>query len=423
MNSSAKRTFVLALALGIPTVGVAIAASAVTSRGSLAARVVPAIVAETVPATARETAASPQKKAAPQQRGRRTRRTSAARRSSARPASAAARWTSPVGEGALATDLGNMLLAKTRGGDWGAIVVSITRGDTLFAHNANAMLQPASTMKMFTAALALEHFGPDYSFRTAVLREGEIGADGVMQGNLYLRGSGDPSLSPRYFRDESPMDYLARQIAGAGIKRVHGDVVGDATLFENRTVPEGWQSRYLGAAYAARVGALSLNENLVWVVVQPNGKTASVTLDPATTTLPVQSTVRVTGGSGGRISAARGSDGVIHVRGTIGANSVPRRYSLVVDDPTLFTAGALRASLEKFGVVVDGSVRSGATPEGATEVTYVASPPLSRIVSSMNRESINVFAELSCCSGARHTRSCPASRAPRPRDSRRFANS
>jgi len=322
------------------------------------------------------------------------RRAPSSARAASRPVSARAAWTSPHSASALTQDLQNMLLARTRSGEWGAIVVSLTRGDTLLAYNADAMLQPASTMKLFTSALALEHFGPDYTFSTGVLHDGSVGPDGTLSGNLYLRGVGDPSLCARYFPGESPMDALARQVVAAGVKRVRGDVVADATAFESRTVPDGWQTRYLGAAYAARVSALSLNENIVWVVVEPDGGKAAVSLEPATTTVPVESSVRVTGGSGGNISAFRRADGVIQVRGSIGRNSAPRKYSLVVDDPALFTAGALRAALQNAGVTVEGSVRSGATPDGASSVATIASPPLSRIVTSMNRESINLFAEL-----------------------------
>jgi D-alanyl-D-alanine carboxypeptidase/D-alanyl-D-alanine-endopeptidase (penicillin-binding protein 4) len=281
-------------------------------------------------------------------------------------------WTAPRGAEALAQAVGSALASHTRRGEWGAIIVSLTRGDTLFAQNADAMMQPASTMKMYTSAVALDRFGPDYTFRTPVLRDGPVGSDGTLNGSLYLRGVGDPSLSSRFWHDESPMDVLARQIAAAGIKRVHGDMVGDATAFDDKLVPDGWKSSYLGAAYAARVSALSLNENVVWVVVQPNGRSAAVTLEPATATIPVESTVRLVGGSGGSISASRRSDGTIAVRGSIGANSMPRKYSLVVDNPPMFAAGALRAALQKAGVTVDGQTRLAATPPGATEVAAVA---------------------------------------------------
>jgi D-alanyl-D-alanine carboxypeptidase/D-alanyl-D-alanine-endopeptidase (penicillin-binding protein 4) len=175
---------------------------------------------------------------------------------------------------------------------------------------------------------------------------------------------------------------------------VHGDIVGDASAFDDKLVPDGWKTSYLGSAYAARVSALSLNENVVWVVVQPNGKKAQVTLDPASTVLPLESSVTVSGGTGGRISAMRRVDGTIVVRGTVGARSGPLRYSLVVPDPALFTTGALRASLAKVGIVVDGQTRVGQPPATATQIAAVTSPPLAQIIGEMDRESINVVAEL-----------------------------
>jgi D-alanyl-D-alanine carboxypeptidase/D-alanyl-D-alanine-endopeptidase (penicillin-binding protein 4) len=303
-------------------------------------------------------------------------------------------WTATVGSDALATAVADALERHTRGGTWGAIIVSLSRGDTLFSQNADAMLQPASTLKMYTSAVALDRFGPDYRFRTPVLRDAPIQSDGSLAGNLYLRGVGDPSLSTRFWHDQNPMDALASEIASTGIKHIRGDLVGDATAFDDKLVPEGWKTSYLGASYAARVSALSLNENLVWVSVEPSGGKAIVTLEPATTTIPVENNVRVTSGSGGRISAIRQNDGSISVRGTIGSRSGPLKYSLVVDNPPLFTTGALRASLRKLGVTVDGQTRLGATPDGAVEVAAIASPPLGQIIGEMDRESINVVAEL-----------------------------
>jgi D-alanyl-D-alanine carboxypeptidase/D-alanyl-D-alanine-endopeptidase (penicillin-binding protein 4) len=303
-------------------------------------------------------------------------------------------WSSPHSASALAADVGAALAAHTRSGQWGAIIVSLTRGDTLFASNADEMMQPASTMKMYTSAVALDRFGPDFTFRTPVLRDGPVSADGTLHGNLYLRGEGDPSLSPRFWHQDEPMDVLAKEIATAGIKHITGDIVGDATAFDDQLIPDGWKTSYLGAAYAARVSALSLNENLVWVVAKPDGSKASVTLDPATTAIPLDASVRESGGSGGRVAASRRPDGSIVVRGSVGAHSGPLRYSLVVDNPALFATGALRASLQKVGITADGQTRLAATPAGATEVAAITSPPLAQIVGEMDRESINLYAEL-----------------------------
>jgi D-alanyl-D-alanine carboxypeptidase/D-alanyl-D-alanine-endopeptidase (penicillin-binding protein 4) len=321
----------------------------------------------------------------------------ATRRTRARAATPVApiAWTSPNGLSALTTDLSQMLSKRIRSGQFGAMITSLTRGDTLFAQNAGEMMQPASTMKLFSTAVALDRYGPEHSFSTDVLRDAPVGGDGTITGNLYLRADGDPSMSARFYHDANlPMSTLARSVAAAGVKRVTGDLVFDATAFDNRRIPEGWKTTYLGAAYAARVSALSLNENIVWVVVQPAGKQASVTLEPMTTTIPVRSKVRLVGGRGGRIVARRAADGGIDVSGSIGASSGPLRYSLVVDDPALFTAGALRAALQAAGITVDGAVKPGKTPENAEKVASLPSPPLSRIVSEMNRESINIVAEL-----------------------------
>jgi D-alanyl-D-alanine carboxypeptidase/D-alanyl-D-alanine-endopeptidase (penicillin-binding protein 4) len=314
--------------------------------------------------------------------------------SKAKPVAARATWSSPRGVDALASAVGAALSSHTRNGGWGAIIVSLTRGDTLFAQNADAMMQPASTMKMYTSAVALDRFGPDYTFHTPVLRDGAVGPDGSLAGNLYLRGVGDPSLSSRFWRDEEPMDALAKQIAAAGIKHIRGDIIGDATAFDDKLVPDGWKTSYLGASYAARVSALSLNENLIWVVAKPQGNKASVTLDPATTAIPIDGSVGLVGGSGGRIAASRSPDGTINVRGSIGERSGPLKYSFVVDNPALFTTGALRASLQKLGITADGQTRLGSTPSSAVEVAAISSPTLAQIIGEMDRESINLYAEL-----------------------------
>ena len=392
---AAATVVVLALAT-TPVAGVARAESAPLPPTPAVAGTTGVLV---VRRTAGEPAEKPRRSATAKQK-RKAR--SGSRRTGRRPARVARAvapsapgWTAPHGTPALAADLANMLDARVRGGKWGVMVVSLSRGDTLFARNAGEMMQPASTMKLFSTAASLDQFGPDHTFSTDVLRDAAVGADGTLGGSLYLRGDGDPSMSSRFWRDANlPMNTLAHSVAAAGVRHVRGDLVYDASAFDDQRIPDGWKTSYLGASYAARVSALSLNENLVWVVVEPDGRTANVTLDPATSTIPVSNKVRVTGGSGGRISAHRTADGTMLVTGTIGANSGPKRYSLVVDDPALFTAGALRAALTAAGVTVDGAVRAGPTPAGAQKVASFASPPLSQIVSEMNRESINIVAEL-----------------------------
>ncbi len=308
-------------------------------------------------------------------------------------------FRTPRGSDELAGELSSLLSAKVRSGSWGVMVVSLTRGDTLFTRDASASLLPASTFKLYTTALAFERLGPAYRFSTDVYREGDLESDGTLEGDLVLRGGGDPSLSRRFFNGDAsaPMRALANQVAATGIRRVAGDVVGDSHAFESKTVPDGWLHRYLQASYAARVSALSLNENLLYVSISPSrsGGAPTVTLQPGTSTLSVSNGARTASGSrGSALTVGLASDNSIAVRGWIGSHSEPKVYVVVVEDPARFTTGAFARALADAGVRVDGHVRLGETSEDAVKVASLESPPLSEIVDIMNRESVNHFAEL-----------------------------
>jgi D-alanyl-D-alanine carboxypeptidase/D-alanyl-D-alanine-endopeptidase (penicillin-binding protein 4) len=305
------------------------------------------------------------------------------------------RFTTPRGTTALAADLGALIGLGTRSGDWGAIVVSLTQGDTLFATNADRALVPASTMKTFTAALALERLGAQHAFSTDVLRHGPIDTDGVVRGDLVLRGDGDPGLSPRFIKGgaDAPMTLLAEFVAGAGVKRVEGDLVVDGSALEDRRIPEGWLARWEGLSYAAPFSGLSLNENIVIVGVRPNGGRAEVQLEPVTSALEVISDVRVVRGRATQLRVTMVGESQVSVTGTISASAQPYRVQLVVKDPVTFAAGAFREALRAKGIVVTGEVRLGRTPDDEVLVTSLPSPSVARLVSVMNRESNNHYAE------------------------------
>ncbi len=309
------------------------------------------------------------------------------------------RHTTPRGEIALAADLHTLLNARTRNGAWGVVVTSISRGDTLFSRNGDAPMLPASTLKLFTTALAFERLGPSHQLTTDILRDGVVEADGTLRGSLFLRGGGDPSLSPRYMPGgpDAPMRVLARMVADAGIKRVSGDVVGDDSAFDGKRIPDGWLSRYLHDSYASRVSPLSLNENLLNVVIAPgtSGGAGVVSLQPATLAYKVVNNTRTVAGSRtARLVVSRTSDGTIVTKGTIGSKAGPRTYQVVVDDPAIFTAGAFRRALEREGITVDGELRLGVAPVAASRVGFFRSPPLWTLANDMNRESVNHIAEL-----------------------------
>ncbi len=299
------------------------------------------------------------------------------------------------GVDALRGDLGSLAGTSIRSGSWGVMVVSLTQGDTLFSINADVPHVPASTQKMLTSVLALNALGPQYRYRTDVLYTGRL-SDGRIDGDVILRGDGDPSLSSRFIggKPDAAMDSIVGRLAKAGVREISGRVIGDATAFEARNVPDGWHPRILQDAYAGRVSGLSLNENIVWVTVRPTvrGQPAEVVLEPATTAIPLRSTVRTVGGRGASLKLGRGSAGIT-VSGSIGSDVYQRSYSYIVEDPASFTTGAFHAALARHGIRVGGGMVVSPTPAGATPIISWESPTLETLLTVMNRESVNVIAE------------------------------
>ena len=194
------------------------------------------------------------------------------------------------------------------------------------------------------------------------------------------------------------MATLARMVAATGIKRVTGDLSRMRRRSSRSAFRMAGSSRYLESGYAARVSALSMNENLATVVDRHRRLTAgaaAVNLDPPSTTVPVTSNVRtVVGSKAAKLSIRRQPDGRVDVRGWIGSTAGSRSYLVVIDDPPPWVAGMLRSALAAQGVTVSGQVKAGGASASATSVASLASPPLTRLASAMNRESINHFAEL-----------------------------
>ena len=320
-----------------------------------------------------------------------TSRRSSTRRRSSRPTIRAGK---PIGVDSLVAHLGRVLRAAANG-RWGAIVVSAETGDTLFARDADGSFLPASTMKLYTAAVALDRFGPQHQFQTEVLRNGPILVDGTIDGDLILRGAGDPTLGldgPA----ANALDALAAQVADAGIRVVRGDVLGDASAFEARRVPEGWKPANLRTRFAPRVSALSLASNMTSVVVRPSGRQAVVSLGGQQEGVPVRSSVTVRQGSRSAAIRVRHDTltGRVNVSGWIGSRSRARSYRLMIETPETFAAAAFRTALERRGIEVLGESKAGAAPLTAQPVTAWASQPLERLVAHMNEDSDNHFAEL-----------------------------
>lgn len=309
---------------------------------------------------------------------------------------------------------------------WGVYAVDLDSGETLLEHNAAKLFIPASNAKLYTTALAVSRLGPDTQFRTLVTSDASVGPDGVLDGSVTLVGGGDPDLSSRVlpynpkieFREDrlAPLAELARQIVAAGVTRITGDVIGDDTRYVWDPHPDGWSIDDSLWGYGAPVSALSFNDNKLDILVRPGSAGAPARLrlrpdlpyfdiDNKTQTAPGRTVSR-------RLTARRGAGGPreLEIYGQISARSPGRNFEIAVDDPALYAAVAMREALERAGVTVDGvtrarhlepyqvsSLKSGKPPSGgetAPALASIASAPLSALLLPLNKESVNLHAEM-----------------------------
>lgn len=168
---------------------------------------------------------------------------------------------------------GSEVSAAAPAGAWVGICIRTLDGKTLEAVDADRNFIPASNLKAVTAALALKRLGTDFRFGTAVAYSGEIGVDGILDGDLYVVGGGDPTLgsdSPVAVPRDSLFARWERAVRKAGIRSVAGCVVGDSRAMPPR-MRESWMYEDLGTYYGASCSGLMFNRNRLEVTLTPGG--------------------------------------------------------------------------------------------------------------------------------------------------------
>lgn len=278
-----------------------------------------------------------------------------------------------------------------KGNGAGIKVLSLTRGDILYQRNSGKTLLPASNIKILTSAVALKELGGDYQFLTTVSTDGDL-KHGVIKGNLYLKGYGDPRLV------SEELWMIVKSMRNQGIKRIYGDIIADDTFFDDQIIGAGVAKNAGPEPYNARISALSLNFNTVTVYVDmalKKGVRPRVRIDPQTKYIKISNNAKtVFKGKHKKLIVGRvigkGYDTVV-VKGAI---STPRFYTYIaVSDPTLYTATVFKEFLGKEGIRVSGEVLIGKEPENLNKLVIHKSRPLSLIIQDMNKISNNFIAE------------------------------
>ena len=277
-------------------------------------------------------------------------------------------------------------------------VVNVRTGEEVYSRSADQALLPASTMKVITTAAALRTLGSSYTFNTDLLHTGELGDDGTLTGDLYVRGGGDPTLVlERLWK-------LVQELRLEGVRKIAGDVVFDDDAFDVNAGIPGWDKALdvaNGPAYYPPLGALSLNYNTVAIYVGPGaelGAPARVELETPSGVIEIDNQA-TTGSANGRrwLELDREIDGVktrFSLTGVVPAGSDTQRYYRSVGDPTAYFTGAFAALCKEQGVKVTGHFIDGSTPDDAVLLVRQESASLGVILQTVDKHSNNFMAEM-----------------------------
>lgn len=288
-------------------------------------------------------------------------------------------------------------------------VLDAKTGETVFAANPNMGLATASTLKTITSITAFNILGKDFRYQTQFGYSGSISADGTLNGDLIIKGAGDPTLgSWRYagHHENEILMQLVTAIQKAGIKKINGHVVGDDSVFGTQSVPNGWIWMDVGNYYGAGTSGLCWRENQFDIKLKtgpvntPIGVLRTV---PSTPYLNYKSELLNAPSGTGDDAYAYLPVGtkLMYLRGTYAQDQEKKSISVAVPDPAYDAAYRLTDTLKRLGFVVTGEPESVLTLNAAsqpipiisTDLTTIASPQLSKIVYWLNQKSINLYAE------------------------------
>ncbi len=296
------------------------------------------------------------------------------------------------------------------------IVKEVGSGKTVFAYNTIRQLTPASVLKTVTPATALEILGEDYRFPTTLEHDGSI-EGGLLKGNLYIKGSGDPTLGSARFAD--PRRFLREWIAAlrkAGIRKIEGAVIADESIFDTEGVSLKWVGEDMGSYYGAGSYGLCVFDNQYTLGLQtgvPGTRPKLKGTEPELSGIHFHNYLtahQVSSDSSFILGAPFATDRYLY--GVVPANREWYPLKGDIPDPSLFLADYLTRQLEHEGIAVGESPscfrilrESGLWKPGKrARIVTTYSPPLRDIVSVTNHVSHNLFADaLIKTIGLRHT--------------------
>ncbi len=287
---------------------------------------------------------------------------------------------------------------------WGVMVKSLKTGEILYKRNADKLFIPASNIKLFTSAAALLILGSKYKYQTELLANGIL-LRGTLKGDLIIQGSGDPTISNRF--NEGSVTKIfedwADTLKSKGIYEITGNIYGDDSFFDNSNYGHGWLLDYESNWYAAPSSALSFNNNVIQIIIEPTQVNfpAKVYTVPSTDYVSIVSSVFTkdqTKVSNINIKKIDGTN-IIQVNGIISIADKPITKLISVSNPSRYFLTVLKETFERKGIIVRG--RIGIINEDKIKIEYDNLIPLfshfsvqmKYIIREMNKNSNNFYAE------------------------------
>ncbi len=288
----------------------------------------------------------------------------------------------------------------------GISVMEAGSGNIILETTPQLSLVPASLLKIITSAAALEILGPQYHFETRIDYSGEINAEtGTLNGDLVIVGGGDPALGSMYFKDHYLKNHFLSQwvkaIQGKGIKKINGNIIADASIYEQQMIPNTWVWEDLGNYYGAGACGLSVYDNMYEITLQsgPAGSDCPlIRIAPEVSGLEIENTVKSS--TVNRDQAyVFGSpfDNKRIIKGTIPENQKNFVIKASLPDPPSLLANQLKQKLEENKIQTGGIVKTSySSCKTGKIICNTVSPPLKDIINVLNHESVNLFAEHLC---------------------------
>lgn len=309
--------------------------------------------------------------------------------------------------------------------NYGLAIYSLDKKEFYLKHNVESYFIPASLTKLVTTFAALNKLGKDYQIKTFVYANGSI-KNGVLEGNLYIYGTGDPLFS------NSDLDLIVEDVKRFGIQRINGSIYSDPSFFDGQTDRFIYSGDFDVVQKTQPITSIAFQKNIIKIIVSAGsiyGRGVDVQIIPSTEAIKVYNNAKVTRSLGEKIKEKYNNTILIGGGGVIAQRRIPqtkpeatkkafkvsseidnngnqviwvtgnlpsgtsKTYEFFIENPPIAVAGALKRRLENAGISITGSFGVAQVPSEKSQIISITYRNINDVLKEMNKESDNYLAE------------------------------